>query len=485
LNASLETVMLYHAPIMWRGVAVMVSVLILNSAWAASYTVQPGDTLYSLAKRFQTTPAALTALNKLSSPNLRVGQTLEVPERTHAVAKGDTLFNIAKRYGVTMDALRVQNKLSGNAVSIGQVLVIPWEPSVTETASSKPVMPATVPSTASSSSKPFSVSSQPASSASAPSSATKPASSSVAPGSTTKPPASSPAPVGTTKPPASASNSAVQTNQNASSPTVPNANPSGGAAPSATEFIDPNRLPALPNRAPGMSAPMRPPVSLPTGASSARAIAPLPVQAGATLPSIGVEPIVLSGSDGIGVSVPVDPVLFHTVQAGETLFSIARRYGVTVNDLKTLNALTTDNLQAGQSLRIPGRLDPALPPVTGLRSIAERYLGVTYVYGGSRSDGLDCSGFVGIVFQELGVKLPRTSREQFQTGVGIDRSTLELGDLVFFDTTGKGVSHVGIYLGDGAFIHAASNPGKVIESQLSERYYASRYLGARRVLPQD
>jgi peptidoglycan DL-endopeptidase LytE len=206
---------------------------------------------------------------------------------------------------------------------------------------------------------------------------------------------------------------------------------------------------------------------------------------GTNLPSIGVEPIALPSSDPIGSSVPTDPALFHIVQTGETLFGIARRYGVTVGDLKTLNALTTDNLQAGQSLPIPGRLDPTLPPVTGLRAIAERYLGVTYVYGGSSADGLDCSGFVGLVFQEMGMKLPRTSREQFQTGVAVDRSSLELGDLVFFDTTGKGVSHVGIYLGDGAFIHAASNPGKVIESQLSERYYASRYLGARRVLPQD
>ena len=133
-------------------------------------------------------------------------------------------------------------------------------------------------------------------------------------------------------------------------------------------------------------------------------------------------------------------------------------------------------------------MNPLEPTVqlSDLRGIASRYLGVTYVYGGSSASGLDCSGFVSIVYRELGVTLPRTSREQFTTGIAVNQFDLESGDLVFFDTLGRGaVSHVGIYLGAGEFIHAASNPGKVITSRLEERYYATRYLGARRVWAQD
>jgi cell wall-associated NlpC family hydrolase len=185
---------------------------------------------------------------------------------------------------------------------------------------------------------------------------------------------------------------------------------------------------------------------------------------------------------------PADqPVLVHVVATGDTLFNIARRYGVSVADLKTANALTVDTISLGQRLRIPSTLDPTVVGAPrGVRDIAERYLGVTYVYGGTSQTGLDCSGFVSIVFNELGVRLPRTSREQYTFGTSVNPDALELGDLVFFDTLGAGaVSHVGIYLSDGEFIHAASNPGKVIKSKLSEKYYAQRYLGARRVLPQD
>jgi cell wall-associated NlpC family hydrolase len=234
-----------------------------------------------------------------------------------------------------------------------------------------------------------------------------------------------------------------------------------------------------------MPAPERPAPTLPSGSSAARPISPPSVPVGAALPS---SPISIDPTLSVTLPVPSDqPQLVHIVVSGDTLFNIARRYSVSVADLKTENSLTTDSIALGQRLRIPGRIDPALGAgPRGLRDIAERYLGVTYVYGGSSAQGLDCSGFVSIVFAEIGVRLPRTSREQFQTGSAVAQPDLELGDLVFFDTLGAGaVSHVGIYLGGGEFIHAASNPGKVIKSKLEEKYYAVRYLGARRVLAQD
>ena len=110
---------------------------------------------------------------------------------------------------------------------------------------------------------------------------------------------------------------------------------------------------------------------------------------------------------------------------------------------------------------------------------ALRFLGVPYVFGGTTASGFDCSGFVQHVFALLGVALPRTADAQYDVGrpaVGGPRP----GDLVFFDTYG-GVSHVGIYLGHGEFVHASSSRG-VMVSHLSESYWASRYVGAKRLL---
>lgn len=110
-------------------------------------------------------------------------------------------------------------------------------------------------------------------------------------------------------------------------------------------------------------------------------------------------------------------------------------------------------------------------------------LGIDYDYGGTTTDGFDCSGFTSYVFKKLGVTLPHSSRAQYDLGTKVAKDDLRAGDLVFFNTSGSGVSHVGIYVGDGKFAHAASHG--VTISKLSEKYYAARYVGARRVLDSD
>jgi len=112
-------------------------------------------------------------------------------------------------------------------------------------------------------------------------------------------------------------------------------------------------------------------------------------------------------------------------------------------------------------------------------------LGVPYVYGGSTPSGLDCSGFVVQVFSPLGVQLPRRSADQAQSGVAVALPDLQAGDLVFFDTEGRGqVTHVGIYLGDGQFVNANSYRKQVAVDRLQgDPYWGPRLLGARRVLP--
>lgn len=121
-------------------------------------------------------------------------------------------------------------------------------------------------------------------------------------------------------------------------------------------------------------------------------------------------------------------------------------------------------------------------PRVMLTAVANRLRDIRYRRGGREpSTGFDCSGFVRYVFQHgLNTELPASSAAQFLTGLKVDRSELREGDLVFFRTAGKRVSHVGIYLGDGSFIHAPSSGKRVSVSQLTETYWAKRFAGAKR-----
>lgn len=120
--------------------------------------------------------------------------------------------------------------------------------------------------------------------------------------------------------------------------------------------------------------------------------------------------------------------------------------------------------------------------VEKLLKTAGSYLGVPYVWGGVSPTGFDCSGFVHYTFLKSGIILPRSAAAQYTQGTPVAKSNLKKGDLVFFQTYKTGASHVGIYAGNGEFIHASSGAGKVIKSPLSNVYYTQHYLGARRIL---
>ena len=108
---------------------------------------------------------------------------------------------------------------------------------------------------------------------------------------------------------------------------------------------------------------------------------------------------------------------------------------------------------------------------------AKRFIGVRYVYGGSSPrSGFDCSGFVRYVYAHFGVSLPHSSYAQFGDGRRVSRSSLRPGDLVFFD----GVGHVGLYVGNGRFIHAPHTGTRVQISPLAG-WYSTRFSGARRL----
>lgn len=121
---------------------------------------------------------------------------------------------------------------------------------------------------------------------------------------------------------------------------------------------------------------------------------------------------------------------------------------------------------------------------TPLNEKIDALMGTPYKYAGTTESGFDCSGFTSYVFEQFNIDLPHSSKAQADKGYWIDKSDLRPGDLVFFNTGGSGISHVGIYIGDGMFAHSSSDRG-VIKSSLDESYYKKRYVSARRVLWDD
>lgn len=114
-----------------------------------------------------------------------------------------------------------------------------------------------------------------------------------------------------------------------------------------------------------------------------------------------------------------------------------------------------------------------------IQDAVDKLLGIKYKYGGTTTSGFDCSGFTQYVFGLFDIELPHQSRSQAHLGYKVDKSELRVGDLLFFNTDGKQISHVGVYMGDGKFAHAA-NDG-VQETSLTDKYYAKRYVTARRI----
>ena len=128
---------------------------------------------------------------------------------------------------------------------------------------------------------------------------------------------------------------------------------------------------------------------------------------------------------------------------------------------------------------VPATSDPQRQEIV---QFAKSFLGTPYRTGGTTRNGVDCSGLVMSVYGHFDVSLPRTSRAQSRTGEPVDRSAVEPGDLVFFRTGRQPVSHVGIYIGGGRFIHASTSARQVRIDALNDDYFRNRYVTARRVI---
>lgn len=149
---------------------------------------------------------------------------------------------------------------------------------------------------------------------------------------------------------------------------------------------------------------------------------------------------------------------------------------------------------AGCATVAPPEREPTQPPArkaapspAGAEALLQALLalGIDYRRGGSSHElGFDCSGLVAHVFREAyGIELPRNARAQSEAGVPVSVSELRAGDLVFYNTLGSPYSHVGIYLGNGSFLHAPKSGAKVRIEPMNTGYWRSRFNGARRIEP--
>lgn len=462
----------------------------------AEYTVQKGDNLLYISKKFGTTVDAIKKKNNLRSSNIRIGQKLilnspagetasaeDDKEDTavsasytgkYTVRKGDTLGHLAIKFGVSQTEIKRANGLRNSSLRIGQVLVVPGQYRGDEKT------------------------------------------------------------VAAKKAPANLSEIYIKKRY-----VVKRGDTLGGIAGKyGVTVVEIKKASALKNDIINPGDILLIPVAQETVTTSKYTVA-----RGDTLVKIAGR-FKVSVSDlkstngmtsdkiwvGMKLNIPgvyssdAAPVIDtntavttqavrseYVVKRGDSLGLIAKRYGVSVRALKKENNIKGSVIRVGQVLYIPGYDKPETkyiavqenPPQNtnghtkhkkaevkngrfskeSIIQVAKKYLGAPYKFGGyDLATGIDCSGYVKKIFSRFNVELPRTARDiYYKSGYRVAKSQLDTGDLVFFQTYAKYPSHVGIYIGNEEFIHASSASKMVTIDSINKRYYRARYIGAKRV----
>lgn len=204
-------------------------------------------------------------------------------------------------------------------------------------------------------------------------------------------------------------------------------------------------------------------------------------------------------STNISTSQFLDPVVRQLTPAEIKLSSTPNRPASATSKSATTTYVAASTLKTKEmAMDLPESIAAKTPPIlfkyaqlmevdiqhlpdTLLLHQIDPWMGVRYRNGGNTNEGIDCSAFTAAILSAyLGIQLPRTCREQYKFATRLPASQLQAGDLVFFRTRGRSVSHVGIYLGNDKFVHASSSNGVMI-SDRKETYFSHRYVGAGRI----
>ncbi|MEY2194038.1 LysM peptidoglycan-binding domain-containing protein [Neobacillus sp. BF23-41] len=420
--------------------AALLSTVFAGTALADTYKVQKGDSLSKIAQKYHTSVKVIKSANGLKSDFISVNQMLKITvaskttqasqPTTYTVVKGDALIKIANRFHVTVGELKLWNKLDTTIIHVGQRLTVA-APKQTATAA-KPALKPTTPAA-----KPKTV-------------ATKP-----------------------------------QTTTAATSVyTVKSGDYLGKIAGNHKTTV--SNLKSL-NKLKSDMIYVGQKIKVPAQKAPAAPAKPVtPVKPATPKPPVTTTPPKAPATPPPVVQTEVTD---YIVKSGDTLGGIAGDYQLTVKELKALNKLSSDRLYVGQKLKVPATATATLTgPKTELTvdsdfapkmiASAKKLIGIPYVWGGSTPAGFDCSGFVYYAAKQAGMDIGRYSASGFY-----DRTyyvnTPKAGDIVFFENTyKKGISHLGIYLGNNQFIHA--NDSGVMISNMQSPYYQAHFESFKR-----
>ncbi|MBY4603215.1 MULTISPECIES: LysM peptidoglycan-binding domain-containing protein [Bacillus] len=467
--------------------AIVSTTLAVTPAEAATIKVKSGDSLWKLAQNYNSSVAAITSANHLSTTVLSIGQTLTIPgsnsgtsstsssttkksgSSVYTVKSGDSLWLIANEYKMTVQELKKLNGLSSDMIRAGQKLKVAGTVSSNSSSSS---------STKSSSNKSSSSSSS----------------------------------TGTYKVQLGDSLWKIANKVNMSVAELKVLN----NLKSDTIYV--NQV--LKTKSSGSKTSSKD-TSSNSNSSQTSGTKNYTVKSGDSLWKIANnynltvqqirnsnnlksdvlyvgQVLKLTGQASSGTSSPSSSssnassstTTTYTVKSGDSLWVIAQKFNVTAQQIREKNNLKTDVLQIGQKLVITGKASSSSSSSSGssnttsstsakintMIAAAKEQLGVPYRWGGTTPAGFDCSGFIYYALNKVTSVSRLTAAGYWNTMKTVSQPAV--GDFVFFTTYKAGPSHVGIYLGNGEFINA--NDSGVVISSMNNSYWKQRYLGAKR-----